>query len=173
MISSALIGAVVAVLFAQPAAAASLTGDPWTEPGGGAEATRVIASCLASVSSSELQHAKDRCIDQPFDVCEDRHGASQMAVDECTAFALEAWRRRLNEQIARTRALAGHRTAAFNLAQRSWRIWNDKECDFQVPPNEIGSMLGQLREHCALAHTAQRALELEALADDWEDHPPS
>ncbi len=168
------IGAIVAILVAQfPGVSLAAADDPWTDANGKAEATRTIVSCLTNVSSSELQHAKDRCIGAPLDVCADRHARNEMTLGECARFTGEAWGDRLQQQIGRMRAATGPLARDFEDSQGRWRAWTEKDCAFQAAPAEGGSMYGELLSACVFTHAAQRALELEALADEWEIHPPN
>ncbi|MFI4950771.1 MAG: lysozyme inhibitor LprI family protein [Caulobacterales bacterium] len=174
MTSRIAIGAAAAVMFVQVTGAAfAAEDDPWTEANGRIEASRIIVSCLASMSSSEPQHAKARCIDEPIAVCADRHAGNEVTLGECTGFAREAWRERLRQQIARMRAAAGPLARDFDDSQDRWRAWTERECIFQAAPAEGGSLRGELWNTCDFTHSAQRALELEALANEWEAHPPS
>jgi uncharacterized protein YecT (DUF1311 family) len=168
-----LIGAMLAVCFSSfPLASVSAPDDLWTEANGAGEATRVIDACLAHVPPSASPSTRDRCIREPLDACADRHARNEMTLAECTGFTREAWETMLKGEENRTRAAAPFLAKVLDETQGRWRVWSERDCAFQVG-EEDGNYAAEQQNICLFTHAAQRALELRALADEWEDHPPS
>lgn len=95
-----------------------------------------------------------------------------MSLAECTGFTHDAWKARLKEQEDRVRAAGPLVAKAFGDSEARWAAWNKEDCAMQIG-EEGGNYNAEQSNICLFTHSAQRALELEALADWWEGHPPS
>jgi len=146
--------------------------DEWTEDGGVQQAGQIVVACLAGVPQLAALDERQRCVRRPFEDCVENHGDNTRELGDCVSFARKAWIKRLEAQGNRLRVVAGPLAKAFDDTQARWRAWSEQDCVLQAAPSEGGTIHSYLLAECALVHTGSRALELEALADEWTEHPP-
>ncbi len=165
-----LIGLAIACGLGLPSPAAAFD-DPWTDTNGAHEATRVIVECLAIVGPAGPSLTREQCIRAPLDACSNRHATNEMTLAECTRFTRDAWDARLAKQEDRARAAGPVAAKALQKSDARYRAWSDADCAVQTG-DAGGNYNAEQQNICVFTHAAWRALELETLADEWDEHPP-
>ena len=149
--------------------------DQWVGESGPAQAKAVIERCMADTSGGLSD--PNVCIRRALGTCEDEHGTYQRAMNDCATFSRLAWE---NQRASVSRRLMGAKQAGvvfeapephvalLKESEQRWDAWNRGDCEMQARFSEGGTFHRFALDICLSDHAAYRALELEALAQDWE-----
>lgn len=148
--------------------------DQWTAETGIDRAKSALAQC--SAAAPDKPSGRATCVLAAFEACEDEHGTSQRALNDCAAFSRGAWEARL--AAARSRLFAAKSAdslfgspdkliALLTDSERRWDAWNGPDCDIQAALSEGGSFHRYELYICLSNHAAYRAIELESLIQVW------
>jgi len=147
--------------------------DLWTGENGPARAKAVIEECLGE---ADRQLSNPRlCVPRVVDACENEHGTYQRAMNDCATFSRLAWEGR---RMAATKRLTSAKQATatqspdrhiarLRASESHWDAWNRPDCEMQAAFSEGGTYHRFALDSCLSDHAAHRAIELEALAEDW------
>lgn len=117
------------------------------------------------LGACSFAHANEELYTSRFSACMDRSGGVTIEMLDCIAEELTTQDARLNEAYKTLRSqMSSERKKALQAAQRLWIQYRDANCAFYYDP-EGGSLHRVMANECMLQETAQRAKELETLAD--------
>lgn len=154
-------------------AASATVPDRWTGEAGPALAGSVIEKCL-SEAKAQLSDLK-KCMSGALDLCEDEHGTYQRAMNDCATFSRLAWETRraaVAKRLGSARQANGSPSPdpyvlRLEESERRWDAWNRADCEMQAAFSEGGSYHRFATDTCLSDHAAHRAIELEALQEEW------
>lgn len=99
-----------------------------------------------------------------FSACLDKAGGNTFGMKECIAAETKKQELRLNKAYqAALKAVTPPRQKQLREAQRAWVKFRDADCDFLYDP-EGGTLAGVTSADCFMQKAAQRAVELESIA---------
>lgn len=126
-----------------------------------------LFACLFSLSS--MIQANDALYTARYALCMDHAGGVTVQMTDCIATELNTQDARLNGAYQKLRSyLSAERKKALQTAQRLWVKYRDTNCDFYNDP-QGGTLHRMLASECVLRETAERAQELENLAEVYSD----
>jgi uncharacterized protein YecT (DUF1311 family) len=99
-----------------------------------------------------------------FSACMDKSGGTTIGMKECIAAEDKKQDVRLNKAyLAALKVLAPARKKQLRDAQRAWVKFRDADCSFLYDPDG-GTLAGITSADCFMQKAAQRAVELESIA---------
>lgn len=117
------------------------------------------------------------CVRAAYRACEAEHGnMSQRDLNDCATFSHAAWEER--RMAVKKRLIAAKQAgsvfpspdrhiALLVESERRWEVWNGPDCEMQAAVSKGGTHHRFALELCLSNHAAYRAIEFEALAEDW------
>ncbi|SMH57915.1 Uncharacterized conserved protein YecT, DUF1311 family [Azospirillum lipoferum] len=121
----------------------------------------VLGVCVATASSA---HAESRNLSITYTNCMDNAGGVTAEMHGCIGAEHEKQDKRLNAAYkAAMKTVEGKRAQDFKEVQRAWLKFRDLNCGFAGGGE--GTIAGILGASCVLNMTAERADELQAIAE--------
>lgn len=112
-----------------------------------------------------ITHANDELYTARFSTCMNQAGGITADMLDCIGEELNTQDARLNGAYQKLRSqLSAERKQSLQSAQRLWIQYRDANCGFYNDP-EGGTLHRVMASDCMLRETAERAKELEGLAD--------
>ena len=126
---------------------------------------RRLALSAVLLGLCTITHANDELYTARFSSCMDQAGGVTVEMLDCIGEELNTQDARLNGAYQKLKSqLSAERRKALQGAQRLWIQYRDANCDFYLDP-EGGTLHQVLAADCVLQETAERAKELEGLAE--------
>jgi uncharacterized protein YecT (DUF1311 family) len=126
---------------------------------------RRLALFAVLLGTCTITHANDELYTARFSSCMDQAGGVTVEMLGCIGEELNTQDARLNGAYQKLRSqLSAERQKALQAAQRLWIQYRDANCDFYHDP-EGGTLHRVMAADCRLRETAERAKELEGLAE--------
>ena len=126
---------------------------------------RSLALSAVLLGTCTITHANDELYTARFSSCMDQAGGVTVGMLDCIGEELNTQDARLNGAYQKLRSqLSAERRKALQGAQRLWIQYRDANCDFYLDP-EGGTLHRVMAADCVLRETAERAKELEGLAE--------
>ena len=126
---------------------------------------RRLALSALLLGTCWITHANDELYTARFAACMDQAGGVTVEMLDCIGEELNTQDARLNGAYQKLMSqLSAERKTALQGAQRLWIQYRDANCDFYNDPDG-GTLDRVFANDCLLRETAQRAKELENLAE--------
>ncbi|TCT24103.1 uncharacterized protein YecT (DUF1311 family) [Thiobaca trueperi] len=126
---------------------------------------RRLALSVLLLGTCLITHASDELYTSRFSTCMNQAGGVTAEMLDCIGEELNTQDARLNGAYQKLRSqLSAERKRALQGAQRLWIQYREANCDFYNDP-EGGTLHRVMASDCLLRETAQRAKELENLAE--------
>lgn len=117
------------------------------------------------LSACSMAHAADAPYTARYSTCMDQSGGVTYDMLDCINEEFKTQDTRLNDAYRTLRTqLSAERKTALQAVQRLWIQYRDANCSFYNDP-EGGPLHRVMANECMLRETAERAKELEQLAD--------
>lgn len=124
-----------------------------------------VLGLLAAIGAGTAAQAQDDVYSPDYGQCMDASGGVTFNMIDCMTSELERQDLLLNEHYKQAMTLLSpDRQEALRAAQRQWIGYRDANCEFYMDP-EGGTMARLEANACTLEETAERAAELQAIAE--------
>lgn len=128
---------------------------------------RKTALPLLLLGACSIAHANEELYTSSYSACMDRAGGVTIEMLDCIAEELNTQDARLNGAYQQLRSqLSAERKKELQVVQRQWIQYRDANCQFYHDP-EGGTLHRVMANECMLRETAERAKELETLANGF------